>query len=113
VGGRVELPSACRLWFAPSLAPAAHRTCDLILSLLVSITYPVGSAQRALEEYRQLMESSPPDSTDPLTGGSGSGGIDLLLGATLIARHRYPLLSHEEVVEQVDDLAVQVGAQLD
>lgn len=36
--------------------------------------------------------------------------LDLLRGATLIAQHRHPLLRHEEVVEQLDDLAVQVGS---
>ena len=36
--------------------------------------------------------------------------LDLLRGATLIARHRHPLLRHEEVVEQLDDLAVQVSS---
>jgi hypothetical protein len=35
-------------------------------------------------------------------------GEQLLLGATLIARHRHPLLQHALVEEQLDDLAVQV-----
>lgn len=38
--------------------------------------------------------------------------LDLLRGATLIARHRHPLLRHEDVVDQLDDLAVQVRRKL-
>lgn len=59
------------------------------------------AAQRsaALEDYRLLMQE-PDDS------------LDLLRGATLIARHRHPLLRHEEVVEQLDDLAVQIEGRM-
>lgn len=56
-------------------------------------------AQQALEEYRLLMQR-PDDS------------LDLVACTSLIARHRYPLLDHAEVVEQLDDLAVQVSCQL-
>lgn len=55
----------------------------------------------ALEDYRLLMQE--PDASLDQPGC-------LLRGATLLARHRYPRLQHEEVVERLDDLAVQVGA---
>lgn len=51
----------------------------------------------ALEEYRMLMGQ-----TDEALSAQ------LLRGAVLIARHRYPLLRAEDVEEQLDDLAVQV-----
>lgn len=35
--------------------------------------------------------------------------LDLLRGASLIAAHRHPLLRHADIVDQLDDLAVQVG----
>jgi regulator of sirC expression with transglutaminase-like and TPR domain len=59
------------------------------------------AAQRsaALEDYRLLMQE-PDDS------------LDLLRGATLIARHRHPLLRHEDAVDQLDDLAVQIEGRM-
>lgn len=33
---------------------------------------------------------------------------DALMGATLIAQHRYPYLDYEDVVDQLDDLAEQI-----
>lgn len=54
------------------------------------------SAQQAQEEYR--LQMALPDER-----------LDVLLCTTLIARHRYPLLEHDSIVEQLDDLAVQVG----
>ncbi|GAB4821664.1 hypothetical protein N2152v2_008710 [Parachlorella kessleri] len=38
--------------------------------------------------------------------------IDLLKAASLVACHRYPLLDHELLVDQLDDLAVQVEGTL-
>jgi hypothetical protein len=38
--------------------------------------------------------------------------LDVLLCTTLIARHRHPLLDHATILEQLDDLAVQVGQWL-
>ena len=62
--------------------------------------FPLYSAQEALEEYRMLMQ----------TADDVQLNEQLLLGATLIACHRHPLLRYSLVVEQLDDLAVQVGA---
>ena len=59
---------------------------------------PLCSAQEALEEFRMLMQTADDEQL----------GEQLLLGATLIARHRHPLLQHSLVVDQLDDLAVQV-----
>jgi hypothetical protein len=56
-------------------------------------------AQQALEDYRLLMQQPDDDK------------LDVLLAATLIARHRYPTLQHDTIVEQLDDLAVQVSQQ--
>jgi hypothetical protein len=50
-------------------------------------------AVEALEEYAALMAQPQPD---------------VLLGATLIARHRHPRASHGAAVEVLDDLAEQV-----
>lgn len=53
----------------------------------------------ALEEYRLLMHK--PDEY-----------IDVLQAATLIARHRHPFASHEDLILQLDDLAVGVEGLL-
>ena len=45
-------------------------------------------------------------------GDDDHDALDLLEGATLIARHRYPLLTLGSVEEQLDDLAVQVEGRL-
>lgn len=65
------------------------------------------STQQALEEYRQLMQRLP-EWGGPAPPPDHAADADALLrGAVLIARHRYPLLRHEDVAEQLDDLAVQ------
>lgn len=46
----------------------------------------------------------------PLPSPDHAADADVLLrGAVLIARHRYPLLQHDDVAEQLDDLAVQAS----
>ncbi len=62
------------------------------------------SAQQALEEYRQLIQQHAPQPAEP---DHAADADTLLRGAVLIARHRYPLLRHDDVAEQLDDLAVQ------
>lgn len=68
------------------------------------------AARQALDEYRQLMEEAPgwrEVSTEP-----GQDSKLLLRGAVLIARHRHPLLTYDEVAEQLDDLAVQIEGRM-
>lgn len=68
--------------------------------------------QQALEEYRQLMRQLPEWGAPLPPPDHAVDAAVLLRGAVLIARHRYPLLQHDDVAEQLDDLAVQVEGRL-